>query len=223
MSFFITGGWALFCIMFGVTLVTSFIMNRQSRNFYTQDVVLRKFNIMDLQLPASALEIVNLVKGIYALPGEQSQKTLKSLKGQLYIDFIFMPAAYGTIFLICMQVSSKMTAAGHWIFAGLAWLQIVSWLCDIIENIYLLKKIRKDVTPSTPGIQKAYLRLEILKWGVALTGAVCSLFALFYFWLIGYYSKDSLKYLLIVIGEIALFFIAGKMTKKGNLELGIGN
>ena len=99
MSFLINYGWIWFCIAFSVMLTTVFIMNLQSRKFYTQDIVLRKFSIIDLEFPASAQELVNIIKGIYALPGGQSQRTLRSLRGQLYVDFLFMPAAYIGIFI----------------------------------------------------------------------------------------------------------------------------
>ncbi len=135
--------WSLFCIAFGLMLLLTFIMNLQSANFYTNDSVIKKFSIMDLELPATATELVNLIKGLYKLPQPQSKKALSSLKGQLYIDFIFMPFAYGSIFLLSMMVSSKMqTPYGKNLFLIFAWLQIIPWLCDIIENIYLLNKIK---------------------------------------------------------------------------------
>jgi hypothetical protein len=43
---------------------------------------------------------------------------------------------------------------------------------------------------------------ELIKWGLSLTGAVCSIAALFYFWLAGHFSPGSLVYLLIVVAEI---------------------
>jgi hypothetical protein len=210
MTFLITHGWIWFCIAFGVMLTTMFIMNLQSRKFYTQDVVLRKFSIIDLEFPVSAQDLVNIIKGIYALPGGQSQKTLRSLRGQLYVDFLFMPAAYIGVFLLCMQVSSKMSSFGQDVFAVLGWLQAISWICDIIENIYLLNKIRAEPPVSTLPAHRAFGWLEIFKWGFALIGAVCSASALFYFWLTGLYSPDSLLYLLIIVGEIGVFLIAIK-------------
>ena len=208
MSFLITHGWIWFCIAFSVMLTTMFIMNFQSKKFYTQDVVLRKFSIIDLQFPASAQELVNIIKGIYDLPGGQTQRTLRSLRGQLYVDFLFMPAVYIGIFLLCMQVSSKMSSFGHDVFAVLGWLQAIPWICDIIENIYLLNKIRPKPAVSTLSAHKAFGWLEIFKWGIPLVGAVCSVSALFYFWLTGLYSPDSLRYLLIIVGEIIVFMIA---------------
>lgn len=214
MYLYIADAWLFFCIAFGMMLLTSFIMSIQSVNFYTYDVVRRKFSIIDLELPASPVEVVNLIKGVYKLPVQESQKTLKALRAQLYTDFLFMPAAYISIFLLCMQVSLKMVSFGHSFFAMLAWLQIIPWICDIIENVYLLHKINPDVVSSGPAVHKAYQFLEILKWGTALSGAIIGIAAIIYFWLIGNYSITSLKYLLIITAEIISFLIAGKIAVK---------
>jgi hypothetical protein len=56
------------------------------------------------------------------------------------------------------------------------------------------------------------------KWIIALTVAVCSLAAIFYFWLIGRYSDDSLYYLLIIVAEIIIFFVLKKVTTKSDKE-----
>lgn len=207
--------WSWLCITMAVTLFTAFIMHLQSEHFYTHDVVLRKFSILDLEFPATARELPNLINGIYLLPQPQQQKTLSTLRGQLWVDFIFMPAAYGSIFLLCMQVAGKMEASGRIFFSVLAWIQIIPWICDIIEGCYLLGKIRRDVRPSTPGIHRAYQLLEVGKWGLSLTATVCALSALLFFWLTGKYETASLHYLLILVGEIVLF---GVMIYLANLR-----
>src|ERR1700712_1839399 len=98
-SIHINNGWMWFCIAFGAMLLISLIMKMLSRYFYTDDVVIRKFSLMDLELPASKREIVNLVKGIYRLPPQKSIKTVRALKSEIYLYFIFTPLAYGSIFL----------------------------------------------------------------------------------------------------------------------------
>ena len=218
MPVYIDIDWIYFCIFFGAMLLISFIMSLQSTNFYTVDVVVRKFSILDLEFPASALEIVIFIKGIFKLPADLAKKTLNALRGQLYLDFLFMPAAYGSIFILCMKVSMKMTSFGHGVFAILAWLQCIAWLCDIIENIYLLNKIQPQPVISKPAVHKAYQILEICKWGIALTAAVCSMAAIFYFWLVGWYSLHSINYLLIIAVEIIIFFILKKVTAKSEKE-----
>ena len=211
--------WPLFCIAFGLMLLFTFIMSVQSLHFYTKDVVVKKFSIMELELPASPTELVNLIKGLYKLPEPQSKKAVNALKSQLYIDFLFMPCAYGTIFLLCMLVSAKMQMSfGVNVFTLLAWAQLIPWLCDIIENIYLLRKIRPDPVLSIASVHKAYLRMEYIKWGIALSAAICAIAAICYFWLSGHYAVHSLYYLLIVVAEIILFSIAGKLFLKNKKE-----
>ena len=108
MSVYMHIDWIYFCIFFGAMLLISFIMSLQSANLYTMHVVIRKFSIIDLQFPASAQELVIFIKGIFLLPVELSKKSLSALKGQLYFDFLFIPAVYGSVFILCMKVSIKM-------------------------------------------------------------------------------------------------------------------
>ncbi len=204
--------WIWFCNALGLSIITTIIMARQGKQFYTLDVIERRFSILDLEFAATAIEIVHIIKGIYALPQPQSSKTLKALKGQLLVDFLFMPGIYGTIFFGCMHVASKMTTNwGQAVFVTLAWLQLISWLCDIIENIYLWNKISPNITASSNAIHTAYQRMELIKWGFSLTGGVCSIAALLFYWVSGKYVADSFPYLLTIIAEIILFFILVKI------------
>ncbi len=214
MLFYIHFSWIHFCIAFGITLLINFIMTFQTRNFYLMHVVIRKFSIIDFEFPASASELTSLVKNIFALPPELAKKSLMAFKSQLYIDFLFMPAAYGSIFILCMKVSSKMIYFGHKFFIFLAWLQLVSWLFDIIENIYLLNKIRPNPVVSTPFVQVLYTAMEIIKWAIPLVAIVCSIAALCYFWLGGRYYSDSLYYVIILLIELTVFFTLKKLTSK---------
>ncbi len=217
-NFYIQIDWIYFCIFFGAMLLMSLIMSVQSSRFYTMHVVIRKFSIIDFEFPVSALELATFIKGIFKLPPELSKKSLRALKGQLLLDFLFMPAAYGSIFFLCMKVSLKMVSFGHSLFAVLAWLQCIAWLCDIIENIYLLNKIKPEPAVSKPPVHKAYQILEAFKWGIALTGIVCSVSAMAYYWLDGRYSQNSFSYLLIIILEIIVFGFLKKITAKSEKE-----
>ena len=214
MQVHIANGWLVFCITFGVMLFTTFIMGRLSRYFYTEDVVLRRFSIMDLQWPGSALELQNLIHGIYRLPAKRSTTVISALKKHLYADFLFMPAAYGSIFLLCMKISWKMDYFGPEIFAFFAWLQIIPFMLDIYENIYLLQKLKPDFTKTSNETFKWMQRVEIIKWGIPLGSLILALSAVLYFWLNGMYDKGSLLYGGILIGEVLFFLLAGKMAAK---------
>lgn len=219
MEVIIPDSWTIFCIAFGIVLFTSYIMGRLGRLFYNRDVSLRKFSILDLQLAPNAKEIVILVKGIYKLPEAAAKKVIGALKAQLYVDFLFMPAAYGSIFILCMKLSAKMTdSIGPTFFSALAWLQLIAFLFDIIENIYLLGKVRKDPVQSSDGVFKAFRFFVACKWLFALLGVVCSLASLLYFWFADEYDTTSLKYILIIGIEVAVFVVLSMMTKKKDVK-----
>ena len=206
--------WVLFSIVFGMLLLVTFMMMKQSAHFYTVDSVRRKFSILELEIPSKPQELVNVIKGFYLLPTEESKKTLRAVKGQLRLDFLFMPLAYGAIFLLCYRVANKTQIEfGRYIFFALAYLQIIPWICDVIENIFVLNKIKPDPEPSSAKVHKTLMIMEGLKWGLALIGTICAIGAIFYFWLSGQYSEHSLIYLGIVAGEIAEFGAILKLVK----------
>ncbi|MDQ2719182.1 MAG: hypothetical protein M3Z26_05410 [Bacteroidota bacterium] len=218
--FDINPGWMYFCIVFGAMLLISFIMNQQSKKFYTLHVFMRKFSMIDLESPASPLELATYINGIFKLPQDLSKKCLNALKGNIYLSFLFAPLAYGSVFLLCIKISMQLTSVGHYLFAILAWVQIIPLLCDIIEKIYLLKKIHPDVDPSQLSIHVAYQIIGIIKWSFTLIAIVLCISTIFYFWITGKFSDNSIHYLLITIGEIILFFILKKATSKiGNVNL----
>ncbi len=223
MQIHIANGWVLFCISFGLMLATTFIMSRLSRHFYTLDVGVRRFSIMDIEWPASPIEFRNLVAGMFQLPEPKRAKAISSFKKHLMIDFLFMPAVYGSIFLLCMKISLKMSTFGTGFFAFLAWAQIVAFLLDIIENIFLFKKLKPDLQAFSKSTYKAMQLLEIIKWGLPLFSVICAFSAVLYFWLNGLYDKQSLTYAVVIFVEIALFmvisrFAGGTSKKKKNSQ-----
>lgn len=205
-----------FCIIFGLMLLLGAFAKLLSKNFYTLHVFVRKFSILDLEFPDSSLELTTYIKGIFLLPKELSGRSLRSLKTYLYLDFLFIPFVYGSLFLLCLLISNKFTFLGHYIFLILAWLQLIPLICDASKNFFLLKKIRPDAQVSKQVVHKAYLTLEKIKWLLALVAAVFSLSALFYFWVTGKYSVSSFRFIITVIIEIAVFFILRKMFAKGS-------
>jgi hypothetical protein len=210
----IESSWPLLCIVFGAMLILTLIMGMLTRYFYTLDVVEKKFSIMDLEIPATPIEMVNLIKGLYKLDPPKSRKAIRSLRAHLLIDFIFMPSAYGSIFILCMLVAAKMKTFGVDIFIVLAWLQIVPFVCDIIENIYILQKIKPEPELSTPKTHRLYLFMELVKWLLALLAAISAIAAICYYWLSHYYSPTTLNYGLIIIGEVVAFLIIAKVLSK---------
>lgn len=206
--------WLLFAITFALLLFVTTMMSALSLDFYTKDIVLRKFSIMELEIPANPRELVNLIKGLY-LPEPRLKRSVRALKRQLKLDFLFMPLAYGSIFLLCWRVSHKaISPIAQNVFYWFAVLQCIPWICDIIENIYLLRKIHPDPVQSSDRLHKYYLGMEALKWGLSLIAAVSAVSAVCYYWLTGGYTLHSFLYLLIVAGEVILFLVAGKLLAR---------
>jgi len=207
--------WLLFTVAFTLLLVVSFIMQRQSDHFYTLDVIVRKFSIMELEVPATPKELYNLISGLFQLPPDASRKSLRALRGQLWLDFLFMPLVYGCIFLLCWRVAYKMQLpVGRYIFLAFAVGQIIPWICDIIENRFLLSQLRPDVKEISKGWHRSYLYMEGVKWGLAITATVCGMGAVMYFWCTGAYSATSLQYMIIIVVEIIVFLLASRSSAK---------
>jgi hypothetical protein len=205
-----------FCIIFGVMLLLGAFAKLLSKNFYTLHVFVRKFSILDLEFPDSSLQLTTYIKGIYLLPKELAQRSLRSLKTYLYLDFLFIPLVYGSLFLVCLLISNKFHFCGHYIFLFLAWLQLIPLICDAGKNFFLLKKITPDAKVSTDVIHRSYMALEKIKWLLALIATVFSLSSLFYFWVSGKYSAGSFRFMVIIIVEIIVFFILRKLFAKGS-------
>jgi hypothetical protein len=212
--------WLLFTVAFTLLLIVSFIMQKQSEHFYTQDVIVRKFSIMELEMPATSRELYNLITGLFRLPPDESKKSLRALRGQLWLDFLFMPLAYGCIFLLCWRVANKMQLpAGKYIFLAFAAGQLIAWICDIIENLFLLSQLKPGVKEMSMGLHRSYLYMEAVKWGLSITATVCGMGAVIYFWCTGMYSITSLYYFVVVAIEVFIFLAISFFAKKKNTVL----
>ncbi len=187
-----------FGIAFVVMLLSAWLMGRQSRFFFTKYPLRRKFTIREMEFPSRSFELETLINGIYLLP-DDAPKTIKALKKQLLLDyFLFIPAVYGGIFILCMHIAGELrTEVGHYWFRGLAWAQLISFVLDYIENTYFWIMIGKrdipvpkpDVTKPEPVSRsfKTMQLLQVFKWGFPLIGIVCCLSVLAYFWFSGRY------------------------------------
>ncbi|MDN3579227.1 hypothetical protein [Mucilaginibacter flavus] len=213
MILFIADTWCYFLICLAVLLSATIVMSIQSRGFVTMGQGKKSFSIFDLEFPVSGKALINLITGIDKLPPAESARSKRALKGQLYVDFIYMPGVYLGIFLLCMKTATKIPNVGGYIFAVLAWFQLIAWLGDIIENLFLLAKIRNPEEIS-PGTFKAYQVLELIKWGSALKGFFFSCFALLFFFVTGKYASNPLSYFYCLLGELFLFGLITYLTRK---------
>lgn len=207
--------WQVFTFLFTLLLIVSLVMIVQSRWFFTKDIVIRRFGIMELTLPATPKELCNLVKGLYQLPPDDARKSVRAVRGQLWIDFLFMPLAYGSVFVLCWKVAHKFEAGfSSYVFMVLAYAQVLPWLCDILENTYLLRKIHPFIKEPTFSEHNFYLAVGAIKWFVPLVALVGAVSAVAYFWLTGSFSQSSLRYLAIVTIEVFLFVVAARYLVK---------
>ena len=202
------------CVSLGILLLLKLILNFLSNNLYTLHVFVRKFSLLDLESPATPLELATYINGIYALPQDLGKKSLQSLKSTLYLEFLVMPFLYGTIFLLCMQLSIKFHITGRIFFQILGWLQIVAWILDIIENVYLLKKLHPKTTPSGKNLHSMMQKNMLSKYIIYLGTVVICISIMIYFWLTGNYSYISLHYFLVILLEIIAFLILKKITAR---------
>ena len=203
--------WLWFTVAFGGMLFATFIMSGQSRHLLIMDQVERRFSMINLEFPGTPKALVDIISHIFKLDNDKKNKTIKALKGQLLIDFFFfMPSCYGGIFLLSMKIATKMSSyTGRGFFTIFAWLQALAFLLDIIENIYIWRKIKPTLLP--PGLTeyRAFQCLELIKWGIPLLAFVSGFSSLLYFWITGQYSIQSYVYIGLIAAEIILFIVAG--------------
>lgn len=209
--FEIEHGWMWFCVASGIALLIGLFLQRLSAKLATKVGAQRSFTILDLEFPSSPKDIPNTMSGIAALHSEQQQQQVfRALRQGLYLDFLFMPAAYGSIFLLCMLIAIKCEyqTFGRSLFAVLAWLQVLALVLDVVENLMLLPRARQGAAPMQPYVHKAYVSIVWVKWGIAMTGVVTASMMALYFWLNHQYRTESLPYLLLFLVEIVVFFTA---------------
>ncbi len=206
---YLVSNWYFFNLVFGLFLVLAFIMIRQSRRFYTKDLVVRKFSIMELKLPATPASMNNVISGLYQLDAGRFQTSMRALKRQLAADFLFMPLSYGIVFMLCWRVADKISSLpAQYFFILLGWLQPLCLLIDLIANVYLWRKLSPNFTPVSNANHRIYLGLQISKWIIFVIASVCSITAIGYFWLVGNYSSAAFYALLIVLAQLIFFCVA---------------
>lgn len=197
-----------FVILVAVAMICSFGMSVCARKFYTHFGVTRKFSILDIQFVSSKRDFYKIINGIYRLP--EATKILRALRLSLVLDFLFMPAIYGSVFILCMSVSIKMSGTnGGIVFALFAWLQLLAWLLDIIENVFVLTHLKKVDMDShfQDSRWRGFKYVVHTKWSIALLGGICSSMVLLCYWLEGLYNPGNLCYLAILAGEMVAFFV----------------
>jgi hypothetical protein len=155
----------LFCL--GLTIASSFAMKWMENDLlFNQD----RISIFGLELFYPAEKIMAILSGI-----DERVKTI--LGYHLSFDFVFMAGVYPGIACLCMMAAKNVS--GRWIRGILfvfAFLQLLAWSFDIIENYYLLKWLK---TPTIGNEFGFYHFVVYCKWFIALIGVLIALSTLF--------------------------------------------
>jgi hypothetical protein len=155
--------WIYFGLCLADVLVTQRIMAGQGKHFFYFEGGRKPFTMLNLEFPKDLAYFYTVLSGIDKLEPADAAIVKRNVRAQLWVDFIFMPGTYTGVFLVCMAAAEKSGGVVNQVFAGLAWFQVVCWLLDITENIYLFSQLRQAKKPSAFGFA-CYRVLELLKW-----------------------------------------------------------
>ena len=165
----------LFCL--GLFLASSFAMKWMETDFiYNNEPI----SIFGLELFYPKEKIISIFSGI-------NDKVKTALGYHLYFDFIFMAGVYPGIACLCMMATQKVKK--KWLMRvlfTLAFLQLIAWAFDIIENYHLLKWLKNPVIGDEFGF---YHSVVYSKWVIALLGVLTAIGT----YLIVIFRKKNLK------------------------------
>ena len=151
----------LFCL--GLFIAGAFAMKwMESDLLYNNE----KISIFWLELFYPKEKIVEIFSGI-------SDKVKTILGYHLSFDFIFMAGCYPGIASLSMMARIKASRKSiKSILFILAFLQIIGWTFDVVENYYLLKWLKTPVIGDEFGF---YHVVVYCKWTIALIAALFSI------------------------------------------------
>lgn len=190
--------WPHFILHFTLFLFTTLWMSALARRFRTVDTDLGEvpFSIFDLQFPSSETELCKLLSSA-------TSDGKWALRMHLLVDFLFMIAVYPMIAILCLALGEK-TGMGKYFFWLIAALQMVAFLFDILENLYLLRRLRK---PQVSGGFGRFTFFVYAKFMLAFLGVSVTLPVIFYFWMTGTTAAGTLQYIGIAILEVVVFML----------------
>jgi len=152
-----------FLCCLGLFIGTAFCMKWMEKDFLQNG---EKFTIIGLEISYTKDKIISILAGL-----DEHVKAI--LRYQLVFDFVFMAAVYPGIAALCLMARNKSSnSLLKKILLALAFLQILAWGFDILENYYLLKWINDPVI----GNEFCFYHLVVAaKWIIALSGALLAI------------------------------------------------
>ncbi len=152
----------LFLFGAGLFTGTAFCMKWMESDFWVNG---ERFTIMGLELLYPKEKMAGILNGL-----DHRVKTI--LRYHLVFDFAFMAGTYPGITALCMMALQKAVSLSFKkMLAIVAWLQLLAWAFDCIENYYLLSWISRPQIGNEFGF---YHFIVAAKWVIALTGIVLS-------------------------------------------------
>jgi len=152
----------LFFFSLGLFLGTAFCMKWMENDLWANG---EKFTILGLELFYQKEKVISILSSL-----DTRVRTI--LQYHLWFDFAFMAGVYPGITSLCMMAREKvMSPIFKRILYLMAWLQLLAWTGDIIENYYLLSWIQKPAIGNEFG---GYHFIAGAKWGIALAGVLLS-------------------------------------------------
>ncbi len=150
----------LFCL--GLSVGTALCMKWMESDLWING---EKFTVIGLELFYSKEKIVAILSGL-----DVHVKAI--LNYHLHFDFAFMGGIYPGITALCMLAREKVTNNLLKKFLLLfASIQLLAWVCDIAENLFLLKWVNHPDIGDEFGW---YHFIVSAKWIIALSGFLFS-------------------------------------------------
>lgn len=165
----------LFCL--GLFVASSFAMKWMESDLIYNGYTI---SIIGLELYYPAKKIEEIFSGLM-LP-------VKTILGyHLHFDFIFMAGCFPGIACLCMMAAEKVNKRKYKrILFALAFLQLIAWAFDIVENYHLLKWLKHPAIGQEFGF---YHFAVYSKWILALSAALIALITL----AVSYLKRKILK------------------------------
>ncbi|HEY6504590.1 MAG TPA: hypothetical protein VIZ28_11495 [Chitinophagaceae bacterium] len=149
----------LFCI--GLFLAAAFCMKWMENDLRVNG---EKFTIMGLELFYSKEKVMAIMTGL-------DDHVRSILSYHLHFDFVFMAGVFPGIAALCILAGRKVAGNPGKLLFALAVLLAVAWVCDIYENLCLLKWMKAPVIGNEFGL---YHFIVAAKWIIVLSGIFVS-------------------------------------------------
>jgi hypothetical protein len=113
--------------------------------------------------PVLAMEVVRNVGEVDAILSDAPSPDREVMRLKQFADFGFI-AAYATLFVL---MSILLMPQGRSLAIAAAALGLIAAICDVIENVGILRIVDADLSHTTQGMIEAIRYPSLIKWGLA--------------------------------------------------------